>query len=272
MELTTPNYRKLKNILSLIPGAPASSQLAEAIARGLGYENHNDLRLVLDAIDTAFGQVTLMEPDIEPMLEALKGFGVGKFEAMDLVATFFAISGGDFYWDDLDSFPEIHGAGIIRHDVTTPEWRDAAKTGWEAFASAMRIDGIEVAMPTGWRSATEFHDLDGCIRIRRGDLIAGREGDDILAEDLVSDRHGYVLEGYIENIIIHARAALPGPEANPEIVRNLGTDAACLVDGFAIDEDGIRFLCRAHHSHTGAEVWIARFHGGPVKRVWLDAA
>jgi hypothetical protein len=126
MILNTYTYRTLKNALTLVPGAPSSAQLGEAMAAAWEFRSYHALNEHLERVETDLSNIP-DRFDVHPdkMIRRLKRLDVEDDAAQNLALTMFLVQDGEFAVEMIEEFEELHGARAYRFDQTSASWRDA---------------------------------------------------------------------------------------------------------------------------------------------------
>lgn len=126
MILNTYTYRTLKNALTLVPGAPSSARLGEAMAAAWEFPSFHALNEHLARVDIDLSGIPeRFDVHPEKMILRLAGLGVEPDVCRSLALTMFLVQDGDFAVDMIGEFEELHDARAYRFDQTSPAWRDA---------------------------------------------------------------------------------------------------------------------------------------------------
>lgn len=135
MILNTHTYRLIKNALTLVPGAPSSAQLGEAMAAAWEFRSYHQLKRHLDQVETDLSGIP-PRLDVHPdrMIRRLVEMGVEPDACRSLALTMFLVQDGGFAVEMMGEFEELHGARAYRFDQTTPTWRAAVTLAAELLA------------------------------------------------------------------------------------------------------------------------------------------
>ena len=135
MILNTHSYRTLKNALTLVPGAPSSAQLGEAMAAAWEFRSYHQLRQHLDRVETDLSEIP-ERFDVHPdrMIRRLAEIGVEPDVARSLALTMLLVQDGAFAVEMMEEFEELHGGRAYRFDQTTPTWRATVTLAAELLA------------------------------------------------------------------------------------------------------------------------------------------
>ncbi len=267
MILNERTYRKMKNALLALPGAPSSARMGEFMAAALELGNYKSLQDYLDRVENQFGYPEHMEINLEAALQKLSDFDCHGWPASDIVATFLALNYDGMLWDMANDYEEIQGAAVIRFDHVSERWRKALDDAWDNMNKFMALENIQVDINKipRWDTDLGFRGIDRYIRTTTsyGSLEPAEMTEDQSMGDLDMFNHcGYSVGMILENILLMVREALPDYHAKlPEgsqgwITRNL-----------VLDVNGLRVKCVAENCDFGFDIWFACFEGGTIPRI-----
>lgn len=259
MILTETNFTAMKAALGAISGGPGPARLGEAMAAGWGFASYTALRDHISLVETCRRSPEHHDAHPGAMIEALTRFGRDIWTARDIAATFTQINGGDLIWEDIEQFPELQGARIIRMDAISETWNEACLRAFGAMSGAWGADQFRLLLPPGWIAASAFDDIETYLRVP-GDVDAP-EGRGLAASDteiLDKLRAKFVLDVsiFFESVLLRIKEYFPGQEGG----------ASDWVHYLQIDKDGLWVKCRSPNQSKGISLWFAVFHDGPIDR------
>lgn len=219
MILNTHTYRTIKNALTLIPGAPSSAQLGEAMAAAWEFRSYHALNEHLSRVDTDLSEIP-DRFDVHPdrMLRRLARLDVEPEPARSLALTMLLVQDGAFAVEMMEEFEELHGARAYRFDQTTPAWRETVTRAAEALAehAPRKAWHLPLEDRLDWRHPDpDALDLSSALRvIPFGEVPHLEDSRDLEAEefeqtDRVTDQGGQLPVTIIENVLAMCQHLLP---------------------------------------------------------------
>lgn len=220
MILNTHTYRTIKNALTLIPGAPSSAQLGEAMAAAWEFRSFHQLKQHLEQVETDLSGIPPrldVHPDL--MIRRLAELGVGPEPARSLALTMFLVQDGEFAVEMMGEFEELHGARAYRFDQTSPSWRSAVTRAAEqlsehAYGKAWHLP---LSDRLDWRHPEPGAlDLSSALRVipftdAPPRVEDSREfyGEEFEETDRVVDQGGQLPVTILENVLAMCQHVLP---------------------------------------------------------------
>lgn len=221
MILNAHTYRTLKNALALVPGAPGSSHLGEAMAAAWGFRSFHKLNDYLTRSETDLNALPAHH-DIFPdqMIDRLMDLGASGETGRSLALTMLVIQEGDFVLEMIEDIPEIQGARAYRFDQTTVQWRDAITEAAKVLAEYApgRAWHLPLKDRIDWRHPQEeSRDIARAMRIIEHEpMEAPRisdsrdyEGLEFELTDLAAARGGCLPVSLAEHVLTMCQQMLP---------------------------------------------------------------
>jgi len=220
MILNTHTYRTLKNALTLIPGAPSSAQLGEAMAAAWEFRSFHELNEHLTRVDTDLSEIP-DRFDVHPdkMIRRLARLGVEPDACRSLALTMFLVQDGDFAVEMIEEFEELHGARAYRFDQTSAAWRDTVTRAAEVLAEHAPRKAWHLPIEEGldWRHPDpDSQDISRAMRvIPFGEIPHLEDSRDLDGEDFEETDRAAAAEGgqlpitIIENVLAMCQHLLP---------------------------------------------------------------
>ena len=264
MILNTHTYRTIKNALTLVPGAPSSAQLGEAMAAAWEFPSFHALNEHLNQVDTDISEIP-ERFDVHPdeMIRRLARLGVEPDAARSLALTMLLVQDGAFAVEMIEEFEELHGARAYRFDQTSAAWRDtvAKAAGVLAEHAPRKAWHLPLEARLDWRHPDpDALDLSSALRvIPFGELPHLEDSRDLEAEEFdqtdraASEEGGHLPVTLIENVLAMCQHLLP--DGARHLI--LGpTGVIVLYDLFEI--------CLVEYSHLERHMYPALYPGdGP---------
>jgi hypothetical protein len=220
MILNTYTYRTLKNALTLIPGAPSSAQLGEAMAAAWEFRSYHALNEHLSRVETDLSEIP-DRFDVHPdkMIRRLARLGVEPDACRSIALTMFLVQDGDFAVEMIGEFEELHGGRAYRFDQTTPTWRATVTLAAELLAEHAygKAWHLPLSDRLDWRHPEPGAlDLASALRVipfgeEPPRVLDSRdlEAEEFVQTDRVTDQGGQLPVTIMENVLAMCQHLLP---------------------------------------------------------------
>jgi len=264
MILNTHTYRILKNALTLVPGAPSSAQLGEAMAASWEFRSYHALNEHVERVETDLGRIP-ERFDVQPdkMLRRLKRLDVEDDAACNLALTMLLVQDGQFGVEMVEEYEELHGARAYRLDQTSSAWRETVSraAGILAEHAPRKAWHLPFTAELDWRHPDpDARDIASAMRvIPFGEVPHLDDSLDLDGEDFeqtdraASSEGGHLPVTIIENVLAMCQHLLPDG-ARHLIIGPTGV--IVLYDLFEI--------CLVEYSHLELHMYPALYPGdGP---------
>lgn len=221
MILNTHTYRTLKNALALVPGAPGSSHLGEAMAAAWGFRSFHQLTDRITRSETDLKALP-EHRDIDPdrMIDRLLDLGTPSETGRSLALTMLLIQDGEFILEIMEDFQELQDTRAYRFDQTTAQWRDAITAAAKVLAEYApgRTWHLPLEEEIDWRNPQEdSRDIAQAMRVIEHEpmepprISDSREygGVEFELTDLAESRGGCLPVSIAEHVLTMCQQMLP---------------------------------------------------------------